>query len=322
MDPDQGRFQRMGAGLRRSELLPDPANWAVLASQRSMLFELEDVTGYNPAQLPRYWSFVRAVNTKPVKYNAASFGTVGSERLAVVLDLLDVGWVIAPADAPAPIREAVPVVREQRWLLYRRTDSPPRASVYTLWTTVGSSMESLRAVAAEGFDPRSTLIVEGAPGDSPAVRLPGDQAGGPLPVEYRATGPQSAIVEATATSPAMVLIRTSYDANWHATVDGRPAPVIPADHLLQAVPIGPGRHIIVLEFDEPAVGAGLIGSSLAVAALVAGAVGGHRRERSVRGRRASPSEPGHSHPSTEGRPLEHEVPVRPSERPPHSPERV
>jgi hypothetical protein len=322
VDTDEGRFQRIGAGLRRSELLPDPANWAVLASQRSMLFELEDVTGYNPAQLPRYWSFVRAVNTKPVKYNAASFGTVESERLAVVLDLMDVGWVIAPADAPPPIREAVPVVQEQRWLLYRLTDSPPRASVYTSWTTVGSSMESLRAVTAGGFDPRTTLIVERAPAESLGVSAAAARSEGSYPAQYRATGWQSATVEAMATSPAMVLVRTSYDANWHATVDGRPAPVFPADHLLQAVPIGPGRHTIVLKFDEPAIGAGLIGSLLALAALVIGAVGAYWRERSVRRRRASPSEPGRSDSSAESPPSDRVAPVRPAEPPPHSPERV
>ena len=50
-----------------------------------------------------------------------------------------------------------------------------------------------------------------------------------------------------------------------AFVDGVPARVDPADHLLQAVAVPAGRHSIVLRYDDPWIRAGLVGSGAALA---------------------------------------------------------
>jgi hypothetical protein len=85
----------------------------------------------------------------------------------------------------------------------------------------------------------------------------------------------------------VVLIRNVYDPNWHATVDGRPAPLYPADGLIQGVPVSGGHHVIELDYDDPSTGYGLLGSALSLGALlgVAGALSFHRR------RTAEPADP-------------------------------
>src|SRR5205807_3034240 len=40
-------------------LLQKPQYWPLEANQRAMIFRLRDSGGYNPAQLYRYWAFVR-----------------------------------------------------------------------------------------------------------------------------------------------------------------------------------------------------------------------------------------------------------------------
>jgi uncharacterized membrane protein YfhO len=90
-------------------------------------------------------------------------------------------------------------------------------------------------------------------------------------------------------SDAVVLVRNPYARNWHAKVDGRPVRILPADHLLQGIPVPAGRHRITLTYDDPWIGYGLLGSGIAVLALLVGALlswragaarlGRERRER-------------------------------------------
>ena len=60
-----------------------PQDWPALAMERGTLFGIPDVLGYNPVQLPRYWTYIRATNSNPVFYNASVLGLpVPAERAA------------------------------------------------------------------------------------------------------------------------------------------------------------------------------------------------------------------------------------------------
>jgi hypothetical protein len=48
-----------------------PQDWPALAMERGTMFGIPDVLGYNPVQLPRYWTYIRATNSNPVFYNAS-----------------------------------------------------------------------------------------------------------------------------------------------------------------------------------------------------------------------------------------------------------
>lgn len=122
-------------------------------------------------------------------------------------------------------------------------------------------------VADPGFDPSSTVILERDPGLSSA---PGSDGTGSARFAWRSDN--AAEVEVDSPGPAVVLVRNAYDSNWRATVDGRPAPVLAADYLLQGVPVGPGHHSIVLSYRDRSIGLGLLGSALALLALLAGAL--------------------------------------------------
>ena len=49
-------------------------DWPALAMERGTLFGVRDVLGYNPVQLPRYWTYIRAANAPAVFYNASVMG--------------------------------------------------------------------------------------------------------------------------------------------------------------------------------------------------------------------------------------------------------
>jgi hypothetical protein len=254
------------------QLHQEPAAWGLMATQRSVLFGLEEAQGYNSVQPLRYWEYVRAVAAKRIKYSVSYFAAAPRP----VIDLLQVGWIVGPRGSPPRGVHPVPKALEGRWALYRVVRPAPRATVVTTWRTVEDAASSLRVVTAHGFDPEAEAVLEQGPGPA---HVPVSSAApyGASEAAYRSLGPQAARIVVRTRAQAIVLIRNSYDGMWHATVDGGPAPLLPADFVLQGVPIPPGRHVIELRYDDPTIGYGLAGSAVSIAALLAGAAVARRR---------------------------------------------
>jgi len=265
MRSDDGRYLSLAPSdwtMPGYHVLQDRNDWGLMAMQRSMIFDLEEAQGYNPAQLLRYWTFVRAIDPKPIRYNAAGF--IRAEPLA--LNLLEVGYLIQPSGDPPAVSGETAVASETGWVLYRLPDPPPRASVLTSWSVVGSADAALAAIRSPGFDPERQLVLEAGPSaetSSPAA------GGGTASFEWEGT--QSARLEVDAPSPAVVLVRNMYAPDWRATVDGHPAQVVPADYLVQGIPVPAGHHVVRLTYHDPAVGEGLVGSAIAIVGLLAAA---------------------------------------------------
>lgn len=271
-EEDSGRYLSLDTDLvtNRGYLLHQkPDDWGLLANQRGMLFELEDVQGYSSVQLRRYWHFVRAVSPFAIEYNSAVFAAPPP----VALDLLQIRWVVAPAGNP-PFADAPLVARDGRWALYQRGDAPPRASILSSWQVVPNAERALQAVVSPGFNPEGTVILERDPGLRPSPRPAGTGT-----VAYRGLGPQAAEIVVDAPSPSVVLIRIPYDSGWHATVDGRPAQVLPADYVIQGIPVPAGHHVVRLGYDDPSIGYGLAGSAASLAGLLGVALFLHLRRR-------------------------------------------
>lgn len=267
-------FDPQGRGPRGYLESQDVEDWPLLANQRAMLFGLEDAQGYNPVQPLRYWTFVRAVSPARMKYNAAVFPRPGP----LVRDLLQVTSIIAPTDVRPDGTEAA-VASEGEWALYPVSDPAPRASVVTGWRVVQDADQALEAVTAPGFDPAAEVVLERDPG----LGAPSEKGGGSA--TYTPLGHQGALVEVDTSAPAVVLVRNVHDPAWRATVDGRPVAVLVADHFLQGVPVPAGRHTIVLAYDDPSIGYGLLGSAVVILGLLGAALLLGAQER-VRARRA------------------------------------
>jgi hypothetical protein len=87
-------------------------------------------------------------------------------------------------------------------------------------------------------------------------------------------------VTLTVEAPAagLLVVNEAWFPGWRATVDGAPAPVVRADHLVQAVPLAAGRHQVVLRF-RPAyfVAPAWIAAATALGLLLAFALARLRR---------------------------------------------
>jgi len=125
---------------------------------------------------------------------------------------------------------------------------------------VPPSLEHLPRVAVEG---EVSLLAVPAPRPEAYAVAPAALRGDAVdteglaaaPVEVVAAGRTRRVVRAE--GPAVVVVAQSWHPGWEATVDGAPAELLVADRLSLAVPIGPGRHEVVVTFDDPWVDVGL-----------------------------------------------------------------
>ena len=81
--------------------------------------------------------------------------------------------------------------------------------------------------------------------------------GQPDSATYTEAQPEDVTVAVNARSPSIVVVRTAFDPGWSATVDGRPAAVLPADFLLQGVAVEAGHHVIRLTYHDARVTLGV-----------------------------------------------------------------
>jgi hypothetical protein len=211
----------------------------------------------------RYWTFVRALDPKPMHYNAAFL----SNPPPVMLNLLGVRWVIAsgplPAWATTDASPPAPIRVDGSWKLYATSGATPIASVVGRWTSVDSPAAALRAVRDPGFDAAEEVVLEYGPVPTAAQTSVDGTA------TFAMVDTNAASVRATASGPAVVLVRIPYERNWHASVDGKPVEILPADYLDMGIPIPTGEHTVQLGYDDPFIGYGLLVSALSLLALLA-----------------------------------------------------
>lgn len=265
--PPASSFEK---GYLFMQLEPD---WPALAMERGTLFGVHDALGYNPVQLPRYWSFIRARTPLPVFYNAAVVDLPTPRDIR----LLGVRYLVVPTGVPPPLDGSV-VERTGGYDLVELDDRQPRASVVTDFHIVEAAGDAVRAIMSPAFDPARLAVLEGDPGIEPAA------GAGSGVATYSETSPEYVTIDVTATAPAIVVVRTSFDEGWGATVDGRAATVVPVDGFLQGVVVTAGTHRIEMTYRDDAVTRGV---QLGIAAWLllavswgAALVNGRRRARS------------------------------------------
>lgn len=238
---------------------------------RETIHGINEAQGYNPVQLLRYWTYARTLG--PATVDRSPRMTVFKEVPApAALDLLYVRYVATASSLP-PEGGFGRVGAGGGWTVWEVPDASPPASLLHSHRSVASADEALAAVTRPGFDPSRTLILERQGASAAGSRAPAQ------PVELRR--PEPGRVEATidADRPGFLLFRIPYEEYWTAEIDGRPAEVVPANYLLQAVEVAEGNHLVRLAYRDPWVTRGLWGSAAVLATVTAACVWMRRRRQ-------------------------------------------
>jgi hypothetical protein len=238
-----------------------------------MFHRIRSVLGYNGQELHRYDELLGGKN---------EWKNLGSPSL---WRLLAVKYLVVPQAIQSAgltqIAGPVPAHDGQQVYVYRFDAAQPFASLVPVAVKV-SDDQAIPTLVDPRFDGRRFVLV---PPDAPigvsaplgTTALIDDSVRTEMPREgqYRFT------LAAPAPSDAVLSVSENYYPDWHATVDGKPAPVVRAQFSLMAVPVPAGARVVELTFRSEAYRRGLVISLVVLGGLLLLAAG----EVAMRGRR-------------------------------------
>lgn len=273
-------YVREHQGLDRTFLAdPNGFHYGVMAKQGS-LEGIYSITDYEPLSLVRFKELYESMRVPPT----ADMPFVGelnfdpASRNSGLLDALSVRFVVAPRDSDVSRRlrsstaawKYVPMLLVTGYELYEATNPLPRAYVASHVVTVPDRAAGLAVMTTPGFDVRKSVVVESA---AKEARPTSTWFPTPVvPARITRYEPREVVVEVDAPAPGVLVLTDTWYPGWEATVDGTPTEILPANHVLRAVPITAGRHEVVFRYEPKPFVVGLWISGAALLAMVAIAV--------------------------------------------------
>ncbi len=267
--PSQRLALAGGPGPRKASILPlnvaGPLGLAPLASCYDVL-------------LPRAWPDLHRALELP-EFPGAFVYNLDPVRHEHVLDLLSVGRVVLVQATNPGLRWAnrseAARRRDERFRAGRApSPDPPRGvqvrvlenpdalprAYFVARHRIVEPEEALRLVAEDGFDPRSSVLLDAGPAD-PLPNGPARFA----PARITRSEPERVALRLDAPSDGYLVLTDSYYPGWRAEVDGTQVGILRANGLHRAIPVSSGPHEIEFRY---APGSLRLGASISLASLV------------------------------------------------------
>jgi hypothetical protein len=147
----------------------------------------------------------------------------------------------------------------------------PRASLYANWQTPSNNQATLNLLASPDFEPLDTVLVAT---NSSLPRPESRSTANAGVVSITDYHPKYVRLDATAATPAVLLLNDRINPDWKAWIDGVPAPVLRCNYIMRGVYLTQGRHIVEFRFRPSLIplclslGGLLLGSILAASLLL------------------------------------------------------
>ncbi len=174
----------------------------------------------------------------------------GAARGNRLMRRFDVEYAVVRKPARgAPGPNVIAETSDGQWALVRVTGRRPRAFTTSSWLRVSPDAPASRVF---DDDARDAVVLYGEPEDhrEPAAAIE------PCRVDVRR--PEHVVLHCTAAAPGYAVLLDAWAPGWSATVDGAPARIERADHIVRAVAVDAGSHVVDMRYRTPGLRAGAI----------------------------------------------------------------
>lgn len=225
-------------------------------------FGIGTLSGYHAAK-PRLFQDLREPD------GAAAINT------APWLSLLNCRYVILPQPLdPNQMPKWLSLVHTGAAAVYENTIALPRVTIVSHYAVVPDTGRAvIDSIASMVRDPRDFAYLTKDPG----VKL-GPVGGAEADLREYTLHRVKVIVDTP--GPGLLRLADLWYPDWKATVDGKPVEILRADHLLRAVVVPAGQHMVEFRYESASVKRGLVlsiaSAVVALLLLVAGWLTGRR----------------------------------------------
>src|SRR6185437_11109738 len=154
-------------------------------------------------------------------------------------------WAPRSEYLPPSQLQATPVdTPNATYALFEYTGALPRAGLFSGWQVVSNDNAALQELALPEFDAAKTLLL---PAPIPGVTPSGTNQE-VVPAKFISYEPADIKLDATPTSPSVLMMCDKYDSDWKVWVDGKPGQVLRCDYLMRGVFLPAGHHEVEFKF--------------------------------------------------------------------------
>ena len=190
------------------------------------------VTGFNDFAIERYHKLLNA----------------GAFQNPTILNLLSTKYFVAPQELN--IAWLQKVAGRQGLHIYRNTKAYPWFYLAPQYEIISDEDEILKKLSDPNTNATQTALLEIIPGIPSATDT--NAPGTVEPLEYNER--QGYIkLKTNASGSRILVVSQNHHANWRATVNGEPKPLIRANYLWTAVALESGEHMVELTYRDPIV---------------------------------------------------------------------
>ena len=132
--------------------------------------------------------------------------------------------------------------------LFEFTGALPRAKLYSRWQTNTNDAATLKLLADKNFDPQQTVLVATPLPAATAMSSTNENSG---TVAFKSYKPAHIVFYTKSDTASVLLLNDKYDANWHVSVDGKPAELLRCNFIMRGVYLPPGSHTVEFRFTLP-----------------------------------------------------------------------
>jgi len=128
--------------------------------------------------------------------------------------------------------------------VYENDGAMPRAFLVHSWLASPNETEALNQMTAPGFDLRSSAVLEGGASTGSAACAGSNRD----TTQIASYNPDSVTIETQSDCPGYLIFTDSYYNGWQTEIDGRQAPIYPADAAFRGVFVPSGSHKITFTY--------------------------------------------------------------------------
>ena len=140
----------------------------------------------------------------------------------------------------------------------------PRAMILREMSFTPSYEGHLQILKNPAFDPQKKVLLEDS-ARSAVAKIGQIDAVGQDTVDIEQYSPNRLVLRADSPAGGILLLSELYYPGWKAYVDGTSVPILRADYLLRAIPLGPGKHSIEVVYRPMSF---IVGSAVSLFALL------------------------------------------------------
>ena len=232
------------------------------------LYGIPSIIDYEPQTSARYAELlVRMLWNKPMAtINQFYFEASQKPRSLPLLNLTAARFIVMDAERASrgnwPDRNFPLLWEENGERLYENPAALPRARVVPHAVAIPDPAALLEALATAAFDPRTTVLLEGGPGES----------GDPQGEEGRATilsdSGEHVVLNVAASGASFLVLADQDYPGWTATVNGVAEPILRANYAFRAVAVPAGRSVVEFDYRPRSLWIGIAVSAASACVLL------------------------------------------------------